>query len=61
MKSKELSHLVVYGDKEHFASLMYLVHFDPRFEEALLIIGISGSPLLLVGNECVGQAQNDNG
>ena len=54
MKSKGLSHLVVYGDKEHFAGLMYLVHFDPRFEEALLIIGTSGSPLLLVGNECVG-------
>ena len=66
MKTKDLSHLVVYGDKEHFASLMYLVHFDPRFEEALLIIGTSGNPLLLVGNECVGHLTmsplyNDNG
>lgn len=54
MKDRGLSHLVVYGDREHFANLMYLVHFDPRFEEALLIIRQEGNPLLLVGNECVG-------
>jgi len=54
MQSRGLSYLVVYGDREHFGSLMYLVHFDPRFEEALLIIGKKGAPLILVGNECVG-------
>lgn len=53
MHERGLSHLVVYGDREHFANLMYLVHFDPRFEEALLIIDASSTPLLLVGNECV--------
>lgn len=53
MQERGLSHLVVYGDREHFANLMYLVHFDPRFEEALLIIDSSNTPILLVGNECV--------
>lgn len=54
MKVRQLTHLVVYGDREHFANLMYLVHFDPRFEEAILIIRGEGAPLILVGNECVG-------
>lgn len=54
MLSRGLTHLAVYGDREHFANLMYLTHFDPRFEEALLVIGLSGKPLILVGNECVG-------
>ncbi|MDX1521553.1 MAG: hypothetical protein R3264_07990 [Anaerolineae bacterium] len=49
-----LSHLVVYGDREHFANLAYLTNFDPRFEEALLIIRAQADPLLVVGNECEG-------
>ena len=49
-----LTHLVVYGDREHFANLAYLTGFDPRFEEALLVIGSRQTPLLLVGNECEG-------
>jgi len=52
MEEKSLSHLVVYGDREHFANLAYLTNFDPRFEEALLVIGPESSPLLIVGNEC---------
>ena len=54
MQVKELTHLVVYGDREHFANLAYLTGFDPRFEEALLILSPSGKPLLLTGNECSG-------
>lgn len=52
MNEKGLSHLVVYGDREHFANLMYLINFDPRFEEALMIIDLKNYPLVLVGNEC---------
>ncbi|MFN8440219.1 MAG: hypothetical protein U0175_05600 [Caldilineaceae bacterium] len=48
------THLVVYGDREHFANLAYLTGFDPRFEEALLIVRQQGTPLLIVGNECEG-------
>lgn len=54
MISRGLTHLVVYGDREHFGNIMYLTHFDPRFEEAILIIGQTDTPLILVGNECVG-------
>jgi Xaa-Pro aminopeptidase len=54
MADAGLTHLVVYGDREHFANLTYLTNFDPRFEEALLIIRLDGHPLLMVGNECEG-------
>ena len=54
MKDTGLTHLVVYGDREHFANLMYLTHFDPRFEEAILVVNQHEDPLILVGNECVG-------
>lgn len=49
--------LLVFADREHSASLSYLTGFDPRFEEALMIVGPDNDPLLLVGNECVGMAK----
>jgi hypothetical protein len=52
MNERNLTHLVVYGDREHFANLAYLTGFDPRFEEAVLIVGFNTIPLLVVGNEC---------
>jgi Xaa-Pro aminopeptidase len=48
--------LIVYGDREHSANLAYLTGFDPRFEEAMLVLGTSGEPAILVGNECWGTA-----
>jgi len=54
MERFKLTHLVVYGDREHFANLAWLTGFDPRFEEALLIISRRRNPLLVVGNECKG-------
>jgi hypothetical protein len=48
------THTVVYGDREHFASLQWLTGFDPRFEESILILQPSKKPLLLVGLECEG-------
>ncbi len=50
-KEEGFTHLVVYADREHFANLHYFTGFDPRFEEALLIISEGKKPLLLVGNE----------
>ncbi|HZS93019.1 MAG TPA: hypothetical protein VFE42_36710 [Chloroflexota bacterium] len=35
--------LLVYVDREHFANLAYLTGFDPRFEEALLILKPRGT------------------
>ncbi len=48
--------LIVYADREHSANLAFLTGFDPRFEEAVLIVGPSEPPLVLVGNECYGVA-----
>ena len=44
--------LIVYADREHSAGLSYLTGFDPRFEEALLVIGPKTDPTIVVGNEC---------
>jgi Xaa-Pro aminopeptidase len=46
--------LLVYGDREHFANLAYLTGYDPRFEEALLILMLGRKPTLLLGNEGMG-------
>ena len=48
--------IVVYADREHSANLSYLTGFDPRFEEALLVVGTDDEPAILVGNECWGMA-----
>jgi hypothetical protein len=54
MRELGFSYLLVYGDREHAANLLYLSGYDPRFEEALLLVGPEGAPRLLVGNEGLG-------
>ncbi len=56
MEDRGYDRLVVYADREHSANLAYLTGFDPRFEEAVLIVGDGGDPAILVGNECYGMA-----
>jgi hypothetical protein len=56
MEERDLDRLVVYADREHSANLAYLTGFDPRFEEAILVVGPTKSPAILVGNECYGLA-----
>ena len=51
-----LDRIVVYADREHSANLAFLTGFDPRFEEALLVLGPDDPPAILVGNECQGTA-----
>src|SRR6478735_6463519 len=53
-----LDALVIYADREHTANLTYLTGFDPRFEEALMIIVPDAEPTLLAGPENLGRAQN---
>ncbi len=50
------NHIAVYADREHFANLAYLIGYDPRFEEALLLvdIGADRKPTLVVGHEGMG-------
>ena len=45
--------VVVYGDREHSANLLFLCGFDPRFEEAILLLGPDDRRVLVVGNEGV--------
>ena len=54
LRQEELDCFVVYADREHFANLSYLTGFDPRFEEALLLLDDAGRRMLVVGNECMG-------
>lgn len=44
------SQLLVYGDREHFSNMEYLTGYDPRFEEALLVLA-GDVPTIIVGNE----------
>lgn len=47
--------VVVYADREHFANMAYLTGYDPRFEEALLVVETDGDkPTLILGNEGAG-------
>src|ERR1700712_2023637 len=43
--------LVVYADREHFGNIMHLSGFEPRFEEALLLLGPGGKRVIVTGNE----------
>ena len=45
--------IVVYGDREHNANLIFVCNLDPRFEEALFVIGPDTRTLVL-GKEDVG-------
>ncbi len=51
IRAAGLSALLVYGDREHFANLAWATGFDPRFEEALLILVPGRAPMLLTGPE----------
>lgn len=48
--------LVVYADREHFANIAFLSGFEPRFEEALLLLGPRGQRIIVAGNENAGSA-----
>src|SRR5271166_6198464 len=43
--------LVVYADREHLTNMAFLCGYDPRFEEALLLLGPQNRRVLVVGNE----------
>jgi Creatinase/Prolidase N-terminal domain len=52
MEAHGYDRVVVWADREHSANIAYLTGFDPRFEEAMLIVGTTGDPAILLGNEC---------
>lgn len=57
MAERQLDAMIVYGDREHFATLKYVTNYDPRFEESILIIYPTGTPILYVGNEGMAYSQ----
>lgn len=51
MKAGAMDALAVYGDREHGGNFAYLTGFEPRFEEAVLVLRQDGQAALMVGNE----------
>ncbi len=52
MHAHKLDFLAVYADREHYANFRYLVGFEPRFEEGVLIVSADDPSFLMLGNEC---------
>ncbi|MHB8063807.1 MAG: hypothetical protein ACYDG2_14430 [Ruminiclostridium sp.] len=57
MKKYNLTHVIIYGDREHFANVEYFAKYDCRFEETLFIVDATGTPSIIVGNEGWGYSQ----
>ena len=53
LDAADVDQVVVYGDREHSASLIFLCNLDPRFEEVVLVLG-RGRRTLLLGKEDIG-------
>ncbi|MFM9633418.1 MULTISPECIES: hypothetical protein [Streptomyces] len=51
MREMGLTHLIAYADREHPGNSLYLTGFDPRFEEALVVLDLDNAPWILAGNE----------
>ena len=51
MREPACDWLVVYADREHLANIAFLCGYEPRFEEALLLLGPRDRRVLVVGNE----------
>jgi Creatinase/Prolidase N-terminal domain len=55
-KETGLDAIIIYADREHSANIAYLTGFEPRFEEALLILAGNATPILITGPENQGYA-----
>jgi hypothetical protein len=53
-QAAESDWVLVYADREHSANLTWLVNYDPRFEESILVLGHNARRTLIVGNEGMG-------
>ena len=61
MTQHGLEALVIFGDREHVANISWASGYDPRFEEALLVITPNHKPTLFAGNEGYPYAETANG
>lgn len=57
MKERGLTHMVIYGDREHFSNVEYFTRYDCRFEETLLVVGLQGKRAIITGNEGMGYSR----
>ncbi|MDQ0362285.1 M24 family metallopeptidase [Breznakia pachnodae] len=56
MKQDNLDVIIVYADLEHGSNFEYLCGFLPRFEEAMLVLHVSGDAYMVLGNENLNKA-----
>ncbi len=61
MAAEGFDAIVIYGDREHVANISWASGYDPRFEEALLIVRPDRTPVLLAGNEGFPYAETADG
>lgn len=54
IQEKGFTHMVIYGDREHFSNVEYFTRYDCRFEETLLIVDAEGKRSIILGNEGMG-------
>ena len=57
IRARNLTHMVIYGDREHFSNVEYFTRYDSRFEETLLIVDAQGKLSIVLGNEGMGYSQ----
>ena len=53
MQSAGLDAVLLYADREHGGNFGYITGFEPRFEEACLVVHANGSAWVMLGNECL--------
>jgi len=56
MRQENYDCIVVYGDREHGGNFGYLAGFEPRFEEAVIVLHANGKAYMLLGNEALRMA-----
>lgn len=61
MSAAGLDAIVIYADREHVANIAWATGYDPRFEEALLVVTQDRKPVLFAGNEGFPYAECANG
>ena len=48
---EQLDYAIVYGDMASFANIEYFTGYDPRYEQALMVLDAEGKVTLVVGGE----------
>lgn len=53
MQAEGFDAVLIYADREHGGNFGYMTGFEPRFEEACLIVHVDGRACVMLGNECL--------